>query len=110
VPGKIEIAIYDQFEADYSEKLTRQARDELKALLLRLQDNPYEPGLQRRCIIHDDEVFEYALDGGYSLFWKVHHPSLTITELNMRVLLVAIERTSKKGKSGRAMFGHSPFR
>jgi mRNA-degrading endonuclease RelE of RelBE toxin-antitoxin system len=97
VPGKIEIAIYDEFGADWK-KLTPKARAEGKALLAQLQDDPYEPNLQRRCIIHDDEVFEYALGGGYSLFWKVHHPSLSITELNMQVLLVAIDPTSKPKK------------
>lgn len=97
MPGKVEVVIYDQFEADWK-KLTPKARAEGKILLAQLQENPYEPSLQRKCTIHDGELFEYALDGGYSLFWKVHHPSLSITELNMQVLLVAIDPTSKSKK------------
>ncbi|MFZ0313689.1 MAG: hypothetical protein WAL85_13355 [Candidatus Korobacteraceae bacterium] len=94
--GQIEIEIYDDFPADYQEKLSTKARAELKTLLAQLQVNPYEPSLQKKCILHEDEVFEYPLSGGYSILWKVHHPGLSITALDMKVFLLAIERTSKK--------------
>ena len=45
--GQIEIEIYDDFPADYQEKLSTKARAELKTLLAQLQVNPYEPSLQK---------------------------------------------------------------
>jgi hypothetical protein len=96
VASPIQIEIYDDFPADYQEKLSTKSREELKTLLAQLQVNPYEPSLQKKCILHGDEVFEYPLSGGYSILWKVHHPGLSITALDMKVFLLAIERTSKK--------------
>ena len=92
----IDIEIYDDFPADYQEKLSPEARAEVKALLAQLQVNPYEPSLQQKCILQEHEIFEYPLSGGYSILWKVHHPGLSITTLDMQVLLVSVERTSKK--------------
>jgi hypothetical protein len=96
VAGQIKIEIYDDFAADYQKELSTKARGELKTLLAQLQANPYEPSVQKKCILHEDEVFEYPLSGGYSIFWKVHRPSLSITALDMTVFLLAIERTSTK--------------
>lgn len=91
---EIPIIIYDQFPADWKH-LTGAEKAACKALLRSLQSNPYSPELQRKCILHEDELFEYPLTDGRSIFWKVRHPSLSITELNMEVLLVAIDRTSR---------------
>ncbi len=97
-PAQIQIEIYDDFAPDYQEKLSTKAREELKTLLAQLQINPYEPSVQKKCILHQREVFEYPLSSGYSIFWKVHHPVLSITALDMQVFLLAIERTSTKKK------------
>ena len=88
---------YDEFPDDFV-KLTGKAQAELDALLLRVQANPYEPALQRECILHEGDLFEYPLDGGVSIFWRVHHPSLSVTELEMTVWLIKIARTSKAKK------------
>ncbi len=95
--ASIPIEIYDEFSDDFV-KLTDEAQSEVKDLLVQLQDNPYEPELQKQCFLHDGERFEYPLDGGVSIFWKVHHPSLSVTKLKMTVWLEKIAPTSKLKK------------
>jgi mRNA-degrading endonuclease RelE of RelBE toxin-antitoxin system len=85
VPDEVPIIIYDDFAADWH-KLGSEAQAQVKQLLRTLQVNPYEPNVQRKCLLHG-ERFEYPLDGGYSIFWKVHHTSI----MKMKVLLLAIE-------------------
>ena len=88
VADEVHIIIYDDFADDWN-SLESEAQAQGKALFTTLQFNPYEPELQRKCIIHD-ELFEYPLQGGYSIFWKVH----TLSILKMEVLVVAIDRSS----------------
>jgi len=57
VASAIDIEIYDDFPADYQEKLSPEARAEVKALLAQLQVNPYEPSLQQKCILQEHGDF-----------------------------------------------------
>ena len=82
---EVDIIIYDDFAADW-QKLGREAQAQGKELLRTLQVNPYDPNVQRKCILHG-ERFEYPLEGGYSIFWRVHHTTI----MKMEVLLLAIE-------------------
>jgi hypothetical protein len=87
---EIQIEIYDGFASDFL-PLEPQARDEVKALFKILQVNPCDPNVQRRVYLHGQK-FEFPLEGGYSIFWKVHHFSI----LKMKVLVLAIERRRRR--------------
>lgn len=95
----ITIEIYDEFPHDFVHKLTPKAQSEVKALLATLQTNPYDPSLQRHCLLHDGDLFEYPLDGGLSIFWRVRDRSLSVTDVtDMTVWLLEIARSSKAAK------------
>lgn len=87
---EITIDIYEDFATDFL-SLGQQAQDEVKALFKILEVNPYDPGIQQRVYLHGERI-EYPLDGGYSIFWKVHH----FTILRMRILVLAIERRRRR--------------
>ncbi len=92
----VTVEIYDQFPTDCRRKLTATARRELNDLLVRLQANPYEPKLQRECLLHEDELFEFPLDGGLSIYWKVTDAKVSVTDLSgITVWLVKIARSSR---------------
>lgn len=86
MPNEVPIIIYDDFAADYG-RLESESQDQVKELLRILQNNPYDPDMQRKCLPHDDDRFEYPLSGGYSIFWRVHHTTI----MKMEILIVAIE-------------------
>ena len=90
MPGKTVISIYDDFASDFL-SLGDQAQAEVEQLLRTLQVNPYDPGIQRRSFLHDDK-FEFPLDGGYSIFWKIHH----YTIMRMEILILAVEKRRNK--------------
>lgn len=90
MPHKIYVHIYRDFGSDFV-RLNDKARDQVKALLETLQENPYDPDIQRDSFVHD-ERFEYPLDGGYSIFWSVNHFDNSI--MRMDIFVVAIERRS----------------
>jgi len=93
---QVTIEIYDEFPTDSRRKLTAKARSELNALFERLQANPYEPKLQRECLLHEDNVFEFALDGGQSIYWKVTDANASVTDLSgITVWLLKIAASSK---------------
>jgi len=95
----ITIEIYDEFPYDFVHKLTPEAQSEVKALLAALQTNPYDPALQRQCLLHDGDLFEYPLDGGFSIFWRVRDRNLSITDVSgMTVWLLKVARSSKAAK------------
>jgi hypothetical protein len=83
-----EIHPYDDFWTHYWQ-VTSRARSQIEALLKILEVNPYDPDLQRKCLIHG-ERFEYELDGGYSIIWSVHQVRYSILAPKMEVLLLAI--------------------
>jgi hypothetical protein len=86
----VPISIYDDFASDFL-SLGEPAQAEVEALLRTLQVNPYDPNTQRKSFPHG-EIVEYPLDGGYSIFWKVHHFSI----MRMEVLILAIEPRGKR--------------
>jgi hypothetical protein len=95
----VTIEIYDEFPYDFVHKLTPRAQSEVKALLATLQASPYDPALQRRCLLHESDLFEYPLDGGFSIFWRVRDRNLSVTDVTgMTVWLLKIARTSKGTK------------
>jgi len=95
----ITIEIYDEFPYDFVHKLTPEAQSEVKALLAALQTNPYDPALQRQCLLYDGDLFEYPLDGGFSIFWRVRDRNLSITDVSgMTVWLLKVARSSKAAK------------
>jgi len=95
VPIDENVEIYDAFGTDF-QKLSASEKQQVGSLLEALRTNPYEPELQKKCLLHREEVFEYPLDGGHSVFWKVYYPSLSVTELSGKVHILAIERRSGK--------------
>jgi hypothetical protein len=84
------IEIYDEFPHDFLHVLNKKARSETKALIGKLSANPYDPTLQKASILHEGERFEYALDGGLSIFWRVQDRAPSITEQNLTVWLEKI--------------------
>jgi hypothetical protein len=69
VPFPAEVRPYDDFPDDV-EDLCADCQAELDELLTRLEW-PYDPSLQRACILHEDEIFEYRLAHGSRVFWEV---------------------------------------
>ncbi len=95
----ITIEIYDEFPYDFVHKLTPEAQSEVKALLAELQANPYDPTLQKQCLLHENDLFEYPLDGGFSIFWRVRDRSPSVTDVaGITVWLLKIARSSKATK------------
>jgi len=95
----ITIEIYDEFPYDFVHKLTPKAQSEAKALLAELQANPYDPNLQRQCLLHESDLFEYPLDGGFSIFWRVRDRNLSVADVTgMTAWLLKIARSSKASK------------
>ena len=86
---RIPINIYDDFASDFL-SLGDKGQAEAEAVLRVLQVNPYDRNIQQKSFLHG-ETFEYPLDGGYSIFWKVHHSSI----FRMEVLILAIERRNR---------------
>jgi hypothetical protein len=95
----ITIEIYDEFPDDFVHKLTPEAQSEVKALLAALQANPYDPTIQRHCLLHESDLFEYPLDGEFSIFWRIRDRSLSVTDVTgMTVWLLKVARSSKAAK------------
>ena len=68
MPNRIPIEPYDDFFSECGQ-LTSKAQSQIYELLKILGVNPYEPNLQRKCLIHGDgERFEYEVDGGIRFF------------------------------------------
>ena len=88
MPHEIYVQIHRDVASDFV-RLSDKAQDQVRALLLTLQVNPYDPEIQRHSFIHD-ELFEYPLDGGYSIFWSVHHFDNSI--MRMDIFVSSIER------------------
>jgi hypothetical protein len=94
----VTLEIYDEFPYDVVHRLTPKARSEVKSLLAALQSNPYDPSLQRRCRLHEGGLFEYPLDGGFSIYWRVREANISVTDVaGMTVWLVKIAASSKVG-------------
>jgi len=70
-----------------------------KGLAGRVTDQPYDPALQRQCLLYDGDLFEYPLDGGFSIFWRVRDRNLSITDVSGNDRLAAeVARSSKAAK------------
>lgn len=60
---------YDTFTDDVL-ALSAGAQAELDDLIARLEW-PYDPPLQRACILHEDDLYEFPLSDGSRVFWVV---------------------------------------
>ena len=61
--------------------------------VVQLQANPYDPALQEECLLHEEGRLEYPLHGGKSIP-LIQDQSLSVTELNMEVWLLAVDRST----------------
>ncbi len=69
-PEDIPVVVYNEFADDFW-KLSPEAREEFDEVFGRLQHHAYEPSLQRKFILHEDEIYEYRFVDGHSIFWRM---------------------------------------
>lgn len=72
---------WDRFGEDWAE-LPPDVKTAVASFLERLQRNPYDPDIQKKAVIGENERFAYEFSQGYALYWRVDCKSLSISKMD----------------------------
>ncbi len=83
--------VWETFGDDWA-ALPQDVRKAMASFLERLQANPYDPDIQKKAAIGDQDRFAYELPKGYVLYWRVDCESLSISKLDqVKITLLGLK-------------------
>lgn len=89
MPEQVDIVAYKDFPDDWN-SLEPPVKKAIHQLLERLQQNPYDPDLQRACDLGPGERYAYTTVRGYVVFWQVVHKSASLSLSNFDSLTIRL--------------------
>jgi hypothetical protein len=87
--------VWENFGQDW-ESLRSDAQRALATFLERLQRNPYDPDIQKKAVLGDNERFAYEFYPGYVLYWRIDCESLSVSMIDQVSITLLGLRTKKK--------------